>query len=381
MSPTVLLAATETPWLGTARMPRDLARAGWNVALLTPPGSLAEHSGYLHRIARLPDNASGAQWLHAFAGTVRAVSPQLVLPCDDVTFRLLQQLVLAPPANLQPELRRELHALVTASLGDPAHYRSSVDKTRLPAVAEAAGVAVPPWAVVHDIDGARDFAAAHGWPVVLKRTHSSGGLGVAVCGDATRLAAEFTRLAQSAPLDLGDSETGRMLVQRHVQGRTRYFAGTAWQGRLLCGYAVDKLDGDEHGPASVVRYWRDDALHESAERLARATGASGIFAPEYLHEESTGRDWLVEVNRRITPGTHRGALFGMSSGAALLAAAQGRPAPVRERLDAGEEHVYVSFPHEWLRNPESPALTRYPVDVPWDEPALTEAMLALRHAS
>ena len=69
----------------------------------------------------------------------------------------------------------------------------------------------------------------------------------------------------------------------------------------------------------------------------------------------------------------------MSSGAALRAAVGASPVTARARLDADEEHVYVSFPHEWLRDPQSPYLQQYPVDVPWDDPELIEAMLALRH--
>ena len=48
-------------------------------------------------------------------------------------------------------------------------------------------------------------------------------------------------------------------------------------------------------------------------------------------------------------------------------------------LDVGEEHLTVHFPQEWLRDATSHWLRDYPVDVPWDEPELIDAMLALRH--
>jgi hypothetical protein len=38
----VLLASTATRWLGTARIPSALAKAGFEVSLLTPRNSLAE---------------------------------------------------------------------------------------------------------------------------------------------------------------------------------------------------------------------------------------------------------------------------------------------------------------------------------------------------
>jgi hypothetical protein len=48
-------------------------------------------------------------------------------------------------------------------------------------------------------------------------------------------------------------------------------------------------------------------------------------------------------------------------------------------MDPGDEWINVHFPQEWLRDPESSYLRDYPVDVPWDEPELIKAMLAMRH--
>jgi hypothetical protein len=41
----------------------------------------------------------------------------------------MQALVLTPPDNLQLALRLELGTLISESLGTPAHYRASIDKT------------------------------------------------------------------------------------------------------------------------------------------------------------------------------------------------------------------------------------------------------------
>ncbi len=56
----------------------------------------------------------------------------------------------------------------------------------------------------------------------------------------------------------------------------------------------------------------------------------------------------------------------------------GLPPPTRADFDEGEEHIGVHFPQEWLRDPDSAWLRDYAVDVPWEEPELFEAMLALR---
>jgi len=379
MGPAVLLVSTAIKWLGVARIPRDLAKAGWNVSLLAPKGSLAEHSRYVQKIGHLPDNATSLQWLHAFAAMAKATMPRLVLPCDDTAFYLMQQLVVAPPNNMQSVLQLQLATLITESLGDSAHYRASVDKTLICAAAEAVGVRVPPYGVISDPAAAKSFAATHGWPVVLKRSYSSAGEGVAICVDQDALIRQFAWLVNSKTLNPNDSKANRLLVQAYIPGRTQYFAGTAWRGSLLCGYAVDKLAGEPQGPASVVRYFHSAELQGSATRLAAGFGATGIFAPEYIIHEGTGEPYLVEINRRITPGTHRGEFINVSTGAALFAAIEGGPLNTRRRLDDGEKRVFVNFPQEWLRDPKSSYLRDYPVDVPWDEPELIEAMLAMRH--
>ena len=105
---------------------------------------------------------------------------------------------------------------------------------------------------------------------------------------------------------------------------------------------------------------------------------TGLFTSEYIVEKSTGLPYLIEINRRISPGTHYGAVMNVDLCAAFHAAMHGAPSPTRSRLDAGEERMFVQFPAEWLRNPESGWLRQYPVDIPWDDPELLDAMLALR---
>ena len=74
----VLLVSTATRWIGTARIPAALAHAGFTVALLTPRNSLAEKSRYVSNVGYLPDNATIAQWVAAFAEIVTATQPRLV---------------------------------------------------------------------------------------------------------------------------------------------------------------------------------------------------------------------------------------------------------------------------------------------------------------
>ena len=377
----ILLVATATKWLGTARMPRSLAKAGFEVSLLAPKGTLAEHSRFVTRVGHLPDNASPRQWIYAFAAMVKATSPRLVVPCDDLAFRLMQMLVQAPPQNLQATLRLQLAALVTDSLGDPAFYNTSVDKLRLPAAAAAVGVRMPASTVVATVAEAEAFAALHGYPVVLKRSYSSAGDGVEIAPDRAGLDHAFGALSRAGAIDLWGSASKGLLAQAHIAGRTKNYTVLAWKGTLLTGYASEKLIANPvaKGPSTVARYHCSPEIRDMAVKLARGFGITGLAALECLVDERSGIPYLIEINRRLVPGGHRGSQFGVDHAAALHAAVHGLPSPTRADLDPGEEHLGVHFPQEWLRDPESQWLRVHPVDVPWDDPALMEAMFALRH--
>ncbi len=381
MSASILLASTATHALAQARMSRCLAMAGFEVSVLAPKGSLAENSRFVNRIGHLPESATQVQWIHAFAAMVKATAPALVLPCDDTTFRLMQSLVYAPPRNLQPALQRELALRVTASLGAPAFYRTSVDKTLLSSAAAALGVRVPSHVVVENPHEAEAFAAAHGYPVVVKRGQSTAGEGVAICSSAPELAQAFTTLRRPDPTGLSEAYARHLIVQAHIPGRIQYYAGVAWKGALISGMAVEKVAGVPKGPSTVSRYFRSDVLRDFSARLAQGFGMTGIIAPEFAIHERTGEPYMLELNRRMTHGTHRGAAMNVDGCAALFAAVSGTPATTRPDLDEGEEHLCVHFPSEWLRDPESRWLREHPVDVPWDEPELMEAMLAMRRVA
>jgi predicted ATP-grasp superfamily ATP-dependent carboligase len=372
MATPVLLIATATRWFASARMPRALAKAGFEPSLLTRRGSLAEHSGFLSKVGHLPDADDLTEWVFALAAVVKATSPRLVIPCDDAALRFLVSLALAPPEGLDPTVQSQLASLVRDSLGDPAHYRDSLDKTMLPPAAEAMGIAVPPYLVAREVSAAQDFARRNAFPVVLKRGDSSSRSGLAICTDAAQLARSFAELNRGS--------AGRLLVQAWISGPAKVYPSVAWNGVMLVGYAGMRLvnDPDPGGVPAVNRYYASPELRAMTITLAASFGISGFFAPDFVEDARTGRNYFVGINRRIVGGAHRGAAINADHWTALHAKLQGVASPTRSDLDAGEEHVAVDFPQEWLRDPQSRWLREYPVDLPWDEPKLVEAMLAVR---
>jgi hypothetical protein len=147
----VLLVSTATRWIGTARIPAALAHAGFTVSLLTPPNSVAERSRFVSRVGYLPENATVAQWVAAFAEIVAATQPRIVLPCDDMAFRLLANLRRSPPTT-QPRSprgccrdrtrsaipRRRLHRTRCRRLKDGVVSLAPSSTTRQPWISSAA---------------------------------------------------------------------------------------------------------------------------------------------------------------------------------------------------------------------------------------------------
>lgn len=381
MVTSALLLATAPGWIGTARVPARLAKAGFAVSLLAPKETLAEKSRFVGKVAHLPDRATTMEWVHVLAAMVESVKPRLVIACDDTSQRLLQTLVLRPPPGLPPKAHLALAALVQESLGDSRFYRTTTDKLLLAPAAQALGVRVPPFALVTSLAEAESFAAQHGFDVAVKRGFGSAGSEVALVSGRDALARAYGELAGKVDLNLEGSTRGRILLQARIPGRVRHHTVAAMRGALLAGVSREKLIANPPpaGPATVTRYFRVPEMREASEKLVRAFGMSGLFAFEFIAHEGTGECFLLEINRRVTPGTHAAAHVGVDLCAALYAGLHGVPVSTRTDLDPDEEHTLAHFPQEWLRDPDSRYLREHPVDAPWDDPGLLAAMLELRH--
>ena len=378
MKPCILIVLTRTDWLGTARIPRTLAKAGFEVAVLAPRNSLIENSGYVSRIGYIEAQTPPLEWLAALLRMVDSCAPRLIVPGDELALRLLFRLVRDPPAALPMAQRTWVERLVVASLGRPEYFATSIDKTLLPAAADAIGVRVPRYAIATTADEAVDHAAALGWPVVLKRRMGYSGSGLAFVDAIDGVAAEAQRLLQPEALDLGDYPEPKLLVQAFVEGPHHSLAVVALDGRLLAGFAWERFvtTRQKGGQTSVLRFVDSPEALEFTERIARHFGMTGFFNLQFIIDKATGGACLLEINRRVVTHTHLGGRVGCDLGEALFAALDGSPAP-RPSPQIGADDTITVFPREWLRDPASPYLDRYPVDIPWDEPRLIAAMAGL----
>jgi len=294
---------------------------------------------------------------------------------------LLAEFVLAPQAAIEPATYSYVASLIRRSLGDPRHYRTSVDKTLLIPAAEALGIRVPRYVVATDFDTINAFAATERYAVVLKGGYGSGGDNVIICSNELEVEQAFASISRRRRKGFDGAGSDRVLVQARVPGASQYYSVATWSGKLLAGFANDKLQAmrGPKSPATVIRLRRSPEVHRFAEKLAQAFDMSGILSVECIIDQRTGDPYLLEINRRFGPSTFRGGVIGVDLCAALHAALHGLPSPTRTELGDNEESIRVNFPQEWLRDPGSEWLRDHPVDVPWDDPGLIEAMLGLRH--
>ena len=211
------MAATATEWAGPARLPRELARAGFEVSVLAPERALVAKSRYVRAVTYLPDATTPIQWAYLLAASLGERVPRLIVPCDDTALQLMMTFIETPPAAIEGSVRERLLTLIRDSLGDPRYYRRSIDKTLLPPAAEALGVRVPPFKVISDVDAAREFACTHGYPVVLKRAFGTAGQAVEVAPDEGQLEPAFRRLVAKGSTTLWSSAD--VLIQAWIPGK------------------------------------------------------------------------------------------------------------------------------------------------------------------
>lgn len=379
-----LLIVALDNWYGSARLPRSLKRAGFEVGLLGPPGIFAAHSQDVDQ--RFPLTVDGAT--RAFEQpawqAIAAFAPDFIVPGDEKSVRLLNLMATSRSAPTTPGIKRAL----LRSLASKPGLRGRGD---MMAIAADAGLACPDHAVVRSCDEALRFTERVGWPVYLKRDNTAGGNGVRRCADRATLAVQFAQLTNT-DMSLWSAEgtlrRGRqwlrglglggdpgITIQTAVPGEPAFHTAVALDGKWLAGLSADveEFYPRPTGPSTRVRLHGDPAMDDLARRMIAALGYNGFCGLDFIRRPDGGLTFL-EFNARPTPVAHLGGLAGIDLGAALRAALAGEPiaAPI-----ATPPQRVALFPQDWLRDPRSVDRTPYYLDIPTDDPALLAALGAL----
>ena len=382
MKPAILLV-TSCRWFATARIAIAFAEAGCQVNIVCPKGHSVSKTPAIHRMFTY----HGLRPLPTLRHTIETVKPALLIPCDDrATMDLLSLITGASSAFVREAIEH--------SLGSPDNYEALKARSVFMRVARDAGVCVPETAEANDLPALQSWLSTYGFPAYLKVDGTSGGVGVTIIRDADEAKDAFRRLSvppaavRVVKRLLVDRDTTFVLpfihrtrpvvnVQKTITGVETNSAVACWQGKLLgCIHAQVLERRDKAGHATVIRVIENQQMQETAEKIAKRLGLSGLFGLDYIVEQETGRAYLIEINVRATQTCHLVMGPGRSPIAALAAAMSGLTTdgiqPVT-KLD-----TIALFPQEWKRNPSSPYLQSSFHDVPWAYPELIRSSVQWR---
>lgn len=366
--PPRILLVSLLPGMGSMHLPRHLARAGLEVVFAGARNSLASRSGHVRTFCPWEFNGAGLA-VEPFINAVRQLQPQWVIPLDELSVQVLQQIGLGRLDGGATALPSEVVELVRRSLGHPSMYALFAVRRHAYEAARAAHIPVPAQADVSTLEACLAFAEAHGYPVVLKQESSRGGVGTFILNNEVALR-EFTGSAQFKP------SGPPWVVQGFVPGALGMHAVFADRGRVLAQLSAVQISRRSNrvtAPSSVVRVLQHDAMTASCAAFVAATGASGFHGWDFQLDEA-GKAWMIEHNPRPISISHLGHLLG-SDMCQALASVCGVPGSDPAQGKGATERLVALFPDEWQRDAHSPLLHEAFHDAPWDDQALLTALL------
>lgn len=378
----ILMVSFEAGRSGPARLPKELAAAGFRVHALCLAGDALGATRFVERVFILHSVKSLRCVERQLGEVMTASQPDLIVPCDERAVACLQTIVRrAGAACVSRHLSADQLATLVVSLGDPDHFDALLMKRQTLALARRLGVPTPDTATVGSAAGAKTVANDFGWPVYLKQPFGWAGRGVVRCDSPSEIDIALTTLIQP------NASRARRLVrrvlsrnwypsgpdidiQKAVDGVPAMVCAVAWRGRMLAafsGFARKTLP--DNGPSTVVAIARHEEMETVAERMIGACGASGFLGFDFMIDRRSGRALLLECNPRPIQICHLGARIGVDLAEALAEALAGRHAALRQAA-AGTEVVVALFPNG-RRHADDIA----PLDRPVDDEGLVAALL------
>ncbi|MGY1439952.1 ATP-grasp domain-containing protein [Streptomyces reniochalinae] len=161
---------------------------------------------------------------------------------------------------------REHLGLDGAWSADIAPFR---DKVLMKRLAQRAGIEVAPHTAPCTAEQARDFAARHGFPVVLKDRAGYNSVGLSIIADREELELRLAR-------DYRDGARDDLLIEGFVPGRMCHVDGLVADSRMVAAwpsqYQYDLASfGTDPGPRIDLTLERDDPLTPRLLRLVEQT--------------------------------------------------------------------------------------------------------------
>jgi len=377
----ILLAATMS-WPATARIAGGLDRFGCHVDVLCPAEAPVRHSRYVN-LRHIYRALSPVMSLRDALSVSR---PDLVIPCDDRAVQHMLRL-----HEMEPQSREG--QCIAHSLGMPENYRAIMSRGIFMDECRELGIPVPhtvKLAGQSELDAALERV---GLPAVLKTDGSWGGEGVIAAETREEAHAAYRKLSLPAsPLRslaravlrndahhlhaaIAKPVARQISIQSFIPGDPATTAFACWKGEVAGMIHTDVVVSSRPtGPASVVRRIDCAEMEAAARAIAHRFHLSGLHGLDFIRN-ADGKMFLLEINPRSTQTSYLAFGPGRDLLAGLLEGASGER--YRARMPATANHLVALFPQEWARDPSSPYLKAAFHDIPWDDPDLLRAWLAV----
>jgi predicted ATP-grasp superfamily ATP-dependent carboligase len=280
-------------WLGVARLPRMLDRAGCRVHVFTRRNTYVVHSGYCHRLILAPDDLPGFMAELKQFVTAEGSRFKWIIIADDAVLL---------------ELSRRLHeSWVPACL--PVYPNAEnldllLDKAAFPNLVMRHGLPAPIARTVAGPDEALAAAELCGYPMITKSVNGFGGSHVARIANADELRSDAIR------------RKGPFVVQQFVLGQMCSSTALFDHGelRFWAAYERKKTYPGPYGPSAIIHFIDLPKLGDILQKLGRLTCFHGLCGVDFIYQQETGAITLLEQNGRPTPqavlylGKRRGAI-------------------------------------------------------------------------
>ena len=388
----LLVVARCRGWMGIARLPKALQKAGFKVAVLCYPDAFLAKTRYVDSFyfCKEPEH-SDEEFCQIMARAIADWKPGLVVPGDEPTVHLMHWAAQNRGANAT--IPEEVSKVILRSLGSTQHFHSTINKNETCRVASELGLRVPEQVQARGPEEALRFYVEHSRrPVVIKAPHGWAGIGVRVCANKRQLLAAFNELSKlegvapktddrtsSEPSETEQravwSDSRSLNVQRFISGKPGMYSAVAVKGELLAGYGTlkEKVYPAVTGPSAVVRFIDNPEMTATARVLIEHFQYTGFIEFCFMVEENAGYAYLLECNPRPAPIAPLGAHVGVDLCQALFDRLNGKSPQSPAFLKCGT--VIAIFPQEWRRDPESALLRSECHDVPWDDTELLRALI------
>jgi hypothetical protein len=375
--PSILIVAAKW-WPLSARLALALIRHGCRLSALCPRGHPLNHIGGLERILRY----RGTQSQSCLSGALRALKPEFIIPCDDGVVAQLHALHAQDPS---------MGPLIESSLGDPQSFSTTTNRYRLLEIAAELGILVPETRRAETADDLVSWHRQVAPAAVLKIDGECGGNGVRICSSLAEslsawqeltarpsLATAWKRLIINRdPLALwaqGNGKPIEVTIQRLIRGRPANSMFACRNGELLSLVSVAVLASDgPTGAATVIQRIDHPAMEDAAKLLASRLRLTGFYGLDFMMDSASENPYLIEMNPRCTQLGH--FRFGTGPSLAGMFMANLRGESPSAGGDALPLDTVALFPQALnAQNGASRSAYQSYLDVPWDEPRLTQEL-------